>query len=408
MPVVENVRLAFQSLRSNMLRAGLTMLGIMIGVGAVISLLALGDGVNRFITDQFTGLGTNLLFVMPGELDFRAESTLTLLDAVVLGDIAMVPDAAGVAPVFARNANLQFRSEKGLTRLNATTPDYANLRGYEVERGRFLTDNDYNGRARVAVLGAQTVKDLFPDDIDPLEKDIKVNGLPFRVVGTFEEQGGGSFGSADSIIVVPLTTAQERLFDARSEHTGQYLVDLILIQAVNAESVSDVAIDATLALRQTHNIRFRDDDDFIVLTQQDFLSSFREVTSVLSLFLGAIASISLLVGGIGIMNIMLVSVTERTGEIGLRKAVGAKRRDILGQFLTEAVILSILGGLAGVVLGFAAARIIHALVPDLNTSLTAGSILLAVGFSVAVGLFFGIYPASRAASLRPIDALRFE
>ena len=408
MPVVENVRLALQSLRANTLRAGLTMLGIMIGVGAVISLLALGDGVNRFIADQFTGLGTNLLFVMPGEFDFRAESTLTLLDATILGDIAVVPDAAGVAPVYSRDANLQFGGKTRLTHLNATTPDYAELRGYDVERGRFLTDNDYNGRARVAVLGTQTVKDLFSDDIDPLENDIKVNGLSFRVVGTLEEQGGGSFGSADEIIIVPLTTAQERLFDARSEQTGRYLVDVILIQAVNAESVPDVAIDATLALRQSHDIQFRDDDDFLVLTQQDFLSSFEQVTSVLSLFLGAIASISLLVGGIGIMNIMLVSVAERTSEIGLRKAVGAKRKDILGQFLTEAVLLSILGGLAGVVLGFLASTIIEALVPDLDTSLTAGSILLAVGFSATVGLFFGIYPASRAASLRPIDALRFE
>ena len=408
MPVVENVRLAFQSLRANKLRAGLTMLGIMIGVGAVISLLALGDGVNRFIADQFVGLGTNLVFVMPGEFDFRAESTLTLLDAEVLGDIAMVPDAAGVAPVFSRNANLQFGGETGQAQLNATTPDYAELRGYEVERGRFLTDNDYNGRARVAVIGAQTVRDLFPEDIDPLDNDIKVNGLPFRIIGTLEEQGGGSFGTADNIIIVPLTTAQERLFDARGERTGQYLVDLILMQAVNAESVPDVAIDATMALRQSHDIKFRDDDDFMVLTQQDFLSSFGQVTGVLTLFLGAIASISLLVGGIGIMNIMLVSVTERTSEIGLRKAVGAKQRDILSQFLTEAVILSVLGGLAGVLLGFLAATIIHTAIPDLDTSLTAGSILLAVGFSAAVGLFFGIYPASRVAALRPIEALRFE
>lgn len=408
MPIVENFRLAIQSLKANMLRAGLTMLGIMIGVGAVISLLALGDGVNRFIADQFIGLGTNLVFVMPGDFNFQEDPTLTLRDAEVLADIAMVPGAAGVAPVYSRNANLQFGGETSQSQLRASTPDYASLRGYGVERGRFLSDNDYNGRSRVAVLGAQTVKELFPDDVDPLEKDIKVNGLPFRVVGILEEQGGGSFGSADNIIIVPLTTAQERLFDARNELTGQYIVDVILIQAVNAEAVTDVAIDATLALRQTHNIKFRDDDDFIVLTQQDFLSSFGQVTGVLTLFLGAIASISLLVGGIGIMNIMLVSVTERTSEIGLRKAVGAKYRDILGQFLTEAVILSLLGGLAGVGLGFLIATIIHTALPQLDTSLSAGSILLAVGFSAAVGLFFGIYPASRAAALRPIDALRFE
>ena len=216
------------------------------------------------------------------------------------------------------------------------------------------------------------------------------------------------FGSQDDLALVPLTTAQERLYNLRDRQSGKLRVDVILIQAVDSQAVGDVLIDAANVLRQTHNINFRDEDDFLTLTQQDFLDSFGAVTGVLTLFLGAIASISLLVGGIGIMNIMLVSVTERTREIGLRKAVGAKRRDILGQFLTEAVVLALLGGLLGIGLGWAGATAVRFYVPELDAGVTVQSVALAVGFSAAVGLFFGIYPATRAAALHPIDALRFE
>ncbi|MBP8948285.1 MAG: FtsX-like permease family protein, partial [Candidatus Promineofilum sp.] len=265
------------------------------------------------------------------------------------------------------------------------------------------------GRSRVIVLGPDTAKALFPDDVDPLDQDVRVNGINFRVIGLLTAKGAaGIGGSQDDIALIPLTTAQERLFDARSARGGDYLVDAILIQAANESAIDGVMIDASTVLRQSHDIAFRDDDDFRLLTQGDFIQAFGEVTTVLTLFLGAIAGISLLVGGIGIMNIMLVSVTERTREIGLRKAVGAKRRDILGQFLTEAVVLAVLGGLIGVVLGVLGATAIDLAVPQLDTSVALDSILLAVGFSVAVGLFFGIYPAARAAALHPIEALRFE
>jgi putative ABC transport system permease protein len=209
------------------------------------------------------------------------------------------------------------------------------------------------------------------------------------------------------LIILPLTTAQERLYNLRTR-SGELRVDMIMIQAVNSEAVQDVVIDAAEVMRRQHRITFRDDDDFLLLTQEDFLSSFGAVTGVLTLFLGAIASISLLVGGIGIMNIMLVSVTERTREIGLRKAVGAKRRDILGQFLTEAVVISLIGGFVGIVLGTMGAYAVQLVVPELDTAVTLQSISLAVGFSLTVGLFFGIYPAMRAARLHPIEALRFE
>lgn len=408
MKISENLYIALRALAANKLRASLTMLGIMIGVAAVITLLAIGDGVTRYVADQFIGLGTNLVFLMPGDDPNQTESTLTMQDAEQLGDQTLIPNTDGVAPVVMRREDLQYQGLTYRTRIIASTPDYSRVRGYETKRGRFMDANDYQGRSRVIIIGQDVADNLFPEDIDPLGSNVKVRGLNFRVIGILKEKGGGMFGSADDLVIVPLTTAQERLYNLRSSRTGLLRVDMIMIQAVGSDAVDDILIDATDLLRQLHNINFRDEDDFMMLTQQDFLSSFGEVTGVLTMFLGAIASISLLVGGIGIMNIMLVSVTERTREIGLRKAVGAKKRDILSQFLTEAVVLAMLGGTLGIGLGLLGATAVHIALPELDTTVTLNSIALAVGFSVAVGLFFGIYPASRAASLHPIDALRFE
>ncbi len=416
MMIVENFRIALASLGANKLRASLTMLGIMIGVAAVITLLSIGDGVTRFIAEQFSGLGSNLVFIIPVQeepgrpgSDPLAESTLTLRDGELLADTAVVPGARFVSPALLRNADLQYKGETYSLLLRASTPNYAQTLNWPVARGSFYSESEYNGRSRVVVLGSEVVENLFPADIDPLGEDIRINGLSFRVIGILETQGANAFGgSQDDIAIVPLTTAQERLFNNRSQRTGAFLVDAILIQAADEAAIDSVIIDASEVLRQSHDVNFRDADDFQILTQQDFLDAFGSVTSVLTVFLGAIASISLLVGGIGIMNIMLVSVTERTREIGLRKAVGAKRLDILGQFLTEAVIMAVLGGVLGIILGVIGALAVRTAVPELDTSVTFNSIGLAVGFSVAVGLFFGIYPASRAAALNPIDALRFE
>ena len=406
MNIQENTRLALLAIAANKLRAALTMLGILIGVGAVITLLAIGDGVTRFVADQFIGLGTNLVFVLPSDDPSRGNA-LTMGDALALADDTAVPNTVGVAPIVFRQDNLSYQGTIYRTSVQATTPDYGPLRGYTVNRGRFIDVGDYNGRSRVVVIGPDVVTNLFPPDVDPLGADIRIRGLTFRVVGILDERGGGAFGSEDDLIILPLTTAQERLYNLRTR-SGELRVDMILIQAIDSEAISDIVIDAANVLREQHRITFRDEDDFLLLTQEDFLSSFGAVTGVLTLFLGAIASISLLVGGIGIMNIMLVSVTERTREIGLRKAVGAKRRDILSQFLTEAVIISLMGGFIGIVLGTIGAYVAQLVVPELDTAVTLRSIGLAVGFSLAVGLFFGIYPAMRAARLHPIEALRFE
>ena len=416
MKFIENIRIALRGLSANKLRAALTMLGIMIGVAAVITLLALGDGVTRFVADQFSGLGTNLVFIIPeqGEpgppgSDTLTESSMTLRDAELLADVNLVPQAEAVAPVLFRNLDLQFGGNAHSVLARASTPTYAAMNNLELDRGRDIDEGDYDARSRVIVLGPDTARALFPDDIDPLDQDVRVNGINFRVIGLLAEKGAsGIGGSQDDIALIPLTTAQERLFNSRSSTSGEFLVDAVLVQAADDAAIDGVIIDASEVLRQSHNIAFRDDDDFQILTQGDFIQAFGAVTSVLTLFLGAIAGISLLVGGIGIMNIMLVSVTERTREIGLRKAVGARRRDILGQFLTEAVVLALLGGVLGIVIGLIGAAVINLAVPQLDTSVTLNSVALAVGFSAAVGLFFGIYPASRAAGLHPIEALRFE
>ncbi|MFO7663721.1 MAG: ABC transporter permease [Chloroflexota bacterium] len=416
MVLIENIHIALRSLVANKLRAALTMLGIMIGVAAVITLLSIGDGVTRFVADQFSGLGTNLVFIIPQQdapgppgSDPLRESSLTLRDAELLADPDLVPGAETVAPVMFRQIDLQYGGNTHTVLARSSTPNYTAINNLTIERGRDLDETDYNSRSRVILLGPDTAAALFPADIDPLNQDIRVNGINFRVAGLLAEKGAaGVGGSQDDIAILPLTTAQERLFNTRSARTGAFLVDAVLIQAIDDQAIDGVIIDTSNILRQNHNIAFRDDDDFQILTQGDFIQAFGAVTGVLTLFLGAIASISLLVGGIGIMNIMLVSVTERTREIGLRKAVGARRSNILSQFLTEAVVLAMLGGLMGILIGVIGATAVRFFVPELDTSVTLNSIALAVGFSVAVGLFFGIYPASRAAALSPIEALRFE
>ena len=415
MNISESLRVALRALAANKLRALLTMLGIIIGVAAVITLLSVGRGVEQYVTEQFQGIGSNLLFVFPGGPDEQGgpgagvnrEKPLVNQDAEALADPYRVPSAKAVALEFFGFGNVEYGRESLNVQVSGVSTNYQEVRQFFVEEGEFILDGDERSAARVAVVGQTVAQTLFPDGEYPLGQTIKINKLPFKVIGVLEKKGGGLFGDQDALVLIPLSTAQQRLFNARGPD-GKYRVSLVYVQALDDDGMEKLAQEITAVLRERHDVQFRGEDDFTIVTQADLISAFGEVTSVLTVFLGAIAGISLLVGGIGIMNIMLVSVTERTKEIGLRKAIGAKRRDILGQFLIEAVLLSSLGGLVGVALGAAGAQAVASLQPDVPVAVTFDSVLLATGFSAAIGLFFGMYPAIRAAALNPIDALRYE
>jgi putative ABC transport system permease protein len=410
MNILESVRLAIRGLSANKLRSALTMLGIIIGVGAVVALLSIGQGAQAAITQQIQGIGSNLIFVFPGALtqggmSFGAGSsaTLTMEDAAAIANPLNCPDVYAVAPQQQRNAQIIYRSRNTNASVVGTVPQFSFVRTLEAADGRFFDEQDLNSSARVAVLGAQLAMDLFEGE-DAIGQTIRINRVPFRVIGTLVEQGGG--GPTDTSLYVPMTTAKSRLFGSTVARGGGTSVQLISVSAISEGRIDAAVQQITELLRQRHKIEY-DDDDFSVTGQKDILGVLNQVTSILTLFLGAIAAISLLVGGIGIMNIMLVSVTERTREIGIRKAVGAKRRDIMVQFLIEAMVLSILGGVVGIAFGAGVAALVTA-TGVLNTQVSLQAVALAVTFSMAVGLFFGIYPATRAASLNPIQALRYE
>ena len=416
----ENVRFALEALAANRMRAVLTMLGVVIGVGAVIALMAIGEGAQASITEQITSVGTNLLFVSPGasiagQGPVRGASgsatTLTYDDAKAVADPASVPDAKHVAPVYARNTQVIFGDTNINTSVNGVTAEYLDTFELSVASGRFIEDQDVDKRANVAVLGSQAAQDLF-GGFDPVGQKVKVT-LPdgvgrasATVIGVLEEKGDSMMSSSDDFVFVPISTAQTKIFNARNP-LGELLVTQITVVASSEQRAEAAQDQIDAVLRQQHGLDPDEDADFGVTNQADLLSLASTVTGILTTFLGAIAGISLLVGGIGIMNIMLVSVTERTREIGIRKAVGARKADILMQFLLEAVVLSLVGGVVGILLGVGLAQVVT-VTGLLDSLVTLDSVLLAVGFSVAVGLFFGIYPANRAAGLNPIEALRYE
>jgi putative ABC transport system permease protein len=412
MNLAESFRVALRALGANKLRSALTMLGIVIGVAAVIALMAAGQGVQVFVTEQFQGIGSNLLFVLPnvgqntrfgGTTSLRS---LTMGDVRALSDPLRLPDVARVAPQIDRNGTVSAGGRQTFTTIQGVTPEFVAVRKWRPAMGEFITPQDVEGRSRVAVLGKTVVETLFPDNPVPLGETVRINNVPFRVVGVMEEKGG-TFTDQDNTVFVPLTTAQSRLFSMRAPN-GEYRVSYILVEAISEDRMDAAAEQIRVVLRERHRIAFEDEDDFIVLSQADLIQTFGNITGVLTVFLGAIAGISLLVGGIGIMNIMLVSVTERTREIGLRKAVGARRHDILVQFLMEAVTLALAGGLMGIGIGFAGAQVISALVENFRSVVTPQAVLLATLVSAAVGLASGLYPAWRASRLNPIDALRYE
>ena len=336
-----------------------------------------------------------------------SRSSVTERDVEALSDPFRVPDAAAVLPELQLTRTTSYGGVEVRGRIRGTYSDYLSVRNRGIALGRFFDDRDAFSGARVAVLGQTTVENLFPPDVNPVGETIRINDVPFRVIGILTRYGGTSFGDEDDVIFMPLSTAQSRLQSVRTSD-GQWPLSRIFVQAASADRIDALVAEITDTMRETHRISFRDEDDFLVLTQADLLQSFGAITALLTIFLGVIAGISLLVGGIGIMNIMLVTVTERTREIGLRKAVGAREGDILTQFLLESMVLAIVGGLVGISVALLGTAVIGAVLPDLKAVVRPESVLLATTISAGVGVTFGLYPARRASRLHPIDALRFE
>jgi len=399
---------ALESLSSNKLRSALTILGIVIGVAAVIAMVSIGRGAQNTITDSIQGIGTNLLFVFRGgSEEVRNPKPITISDAEAIADPFQAPSVAAVAPVLQGSGEISFGGESTTTSLFGVTPGYATVRNYAVSEGEFISEEHMLGQASVVLLGPDVAENLFGRSEGLVGETLRIEGQPFRVIGILESKGGSGFSNEDDQVFVPFSTAQARLL----RRSTRDRVDMLIVSAVDSQSVPQASEEISQILRTRHRTQVGA-DDFTVLTQQDFLDTASTITNVLTIFLGGIAAISLLVGGIGIMNIMLVSVTERTREIGLRKAVGAHKSDILIQFLTESVVLSLIGGLIGIALGWAISAVVGQIAAAndaaINPTIGIDIVLIATLFSSAVGLFFGLYPANRAASLEPVEALRYE
>ncbi|MHB1414705.1 MAG: ABC transporter permease [Chloroflexota bacterium] len=418
MSPLESLHIALRGLSANKLRSALTMLGIIIGVGAVIALMSVGKGAEATVLGQIQSMGTNLLFVSPGTTQqggvtaaVGSASTLTYEDAQAIA--TNIPTVTMVAPEAMTQAQVVFGPVNTRTRITGTTPDYEAVRNFHVVAGEFFTSQQVDSVSLVAVLGSYTAQQLF-GEMNPIGQSVRITGMmpgstgfTFRIIGVMESKGSQATGNQDDVIFVPITALQQRLAVQRTA-SGSHSVSTINVQVADEKMMTQAVQQIGDLLRQRHRVA---QDDFLIRSQEDMLETASEVTGVMTLLLGAIAGISLVVGGIGIMNIMLVSVTERTREIGIRKAVGARRKDILLQFLLESAVLSVLGGAAGIAIGVGIARVISGLSlsgQTLTAVVTPDAILLACGVSAAIGLFFGIYPATRAARLHPIEALRYE
>ncbi|MBI3243570.1 MAG: ABC transporter permease [Chloroflexi bacterium] len=404
----ENFRVALRALAANKLRSILTMLGIIIGVGAVVALMAIGNGATASITSQVQGIGANLITVFPGRFDRGDQAVASFLyysDYEAL--VKNVDNIAGIAPSFQGfGQGITYGKNTVNVSITATTAGFASVRAYEIERGRFLTEQDQSSKTRVAVIGSQTAQDLF-GGLNPVGRTIKIGGIPFEVVGVFKSKGASGFSNADEIVVIPLETGYDKLYGSFATVNGKRQVTDISMSAASPEVVNGVIVQAERILRRQHGLKLNDELDFTVLSQTAFLSALTAITATLTAFLGFIGVISLVVGGIGVMNIMLVSVTERTREIGLRKAVGAKRRAILVQFLIETLVLSFIGGLLGIGLGWLISYLVN-LSGQITTRVDMATITIAFVVTGLVGIFAGLYPAWRASRLRPIEALRYE
>jgi putative ABC transport system permease protein len=413
---VESVRIALRALAANKLRTCLTMLGMVIGVGAVIALVAIGEGASASVEGRFAALGANVVTVLPGRSSSGAArgaagsgTSLTYEDAQALGRQGAAPAVAAVAPERWNFGQIIAGAQNTNARITGTTPAYQEVFDFRPTTGEFFTEEQLQQRANVAVLGAKVAETLFPN-ADPVGQSIRVNAggasVYLRVIGVMQKKGGGGLGDRDDQILVPITTSMTRLRGQRTASGAQSITN-INVKARNTKSVDDAVRQVSALLLE----RGHTPDSFQILNVQDQIEAEKQASQTLTILLAAIAGISLVVGGIGIMNIMIVSVTERTREIGIRKAVGARRRDILWQFLMEALVVSVAGGLAGIAAGIGASFLAEGQTlngQQIQTVIVPGSILLAFGVSAGIGLFFGIYPASRAARLHPIEVLRYE
>jgi putative ABC transport system permease protein len=396
------LKVALKSLLANKLRSILAMLGIIIGVGAVISMLAIGTGAQHAVTDRISAMGTNLLIVRPGQrgtggVMSGTQQNLTLDDAQTI--LTSVAGVHAVAPVVGGNVQLKYFNKNSRVSLQGTSITYFGMRTLEIERGVPVSDSDVDRMARVCVIGPVTADNLFGPE-DPIDKTIKLNGMTFRCIGVTKAKGDQGFYNPDDQVLIPYSTAMKQLLGI------DYLRE-IDVQAKEGADLSKVEADLGLLMRKRHKLQEGAPDDVIIRNQAELLATASDISRTFTILLGGIAAISLLVGGIGIMNIMLVTVTERTREIGIRKAIGAKDRDILRQFLIESLLMSGMGGLIGVGFGFGVAEIMRRTSP-FPALVEMQSVFLALGFSAAVGIFFGYYPALRAARLDPIEALRYE
>lgn len=401
-------KIALRSLRVNKMRSILTSLGIIIGVSAVIIMLSIGEGAKQRIEKQIESTGSNLLMVLSGSttssgvrMGSGTQPTLTLKDAQAM--MEQCPSVAVAAPTVSEVKQLVYANQNWSTSIQGITPGYMQVRLWEIDEGRALTQEDIKNSTKVALIGTTVASNLF-GDLDPLNKTIRISGMPFKVVGILKSKGQSGMGQdQDDTVMIPITTAQKKLFG--TSFPG--MVKHIAVQATSAETLDSAQDEIKILLRERHNIGKNKDDDFDVRNFTQMLETAKQASNTMALLLGSIASVSLIVGGIGIMNIMLVSVTERTREIGIRMAIGARALDIRYQFLFEALLLSLAGGLAGVIIGIIGAQLIG-LFSELPVIISITPILLSFGFAGLVGIGFGFYPAYKASLLNPIDALRYE
>ena len=405
MKILNIIAAAFRALQRNKMRSFLTMLGIIIGVGAVITMLAIGQGAEYSVKQQIASLGTNVLIVFPGSqqqggLRVGAGSMTTLTEEDATAIRTDCPAVAYVSPGTRAGGQVIAGNLNWATGIEGIGVEYAQIREWNVQYGEFFSDQDIKGAAKVCILGRTVADNLFPDS-DPVGQNIRIRNVPFKVVGVLTKKGQNAMGQdQDDIILAPYTTVLMRL--SHYPYLRQ-----ILVSATSSKNIETAQKQITELLRMRHKIARFEGDDFTIRNQSDLATAATATSQILTILLASIASVSLLVGGIGIMNIMLVSVTERTREIGIRMSVGARGRDILTQFLIEALVLSLLGGIIGIILGVAGSKVISS-IAEWPTFIMVFSILLSFGFSIMVGLFFGFYPARKAALLNPIDALRYE